>query len=84
MYNPLSKIVLLGLLVSAPLISAYAIPNKAAELDRRENVSEIKLRNGLVLTSIQIGSLWVRSVLPLNARHHTEAQIAVSDTTLSH
>jgi len=52
MYTSISSIVAFGLLVSAPLTSALAIPSQSQEV--------------------------ARSVEILDARHHTEAQIAVS------
>jgi hypothetical protein len=52
MYTSVSKIFAFGLLVSAPLANALAIPSQSQDL--------------------------ARSVDSLEARHHTEAQIAVS------
>jgi hypothetical protein len=52
MYTSVSKILAFGLLVSAPLANALAIPSQSQDL--------------------------ARSVDSLEARHHTEAQIAVS------
>lgn len=42
MYTSVSNIVTLGLLVSAPLTSAYVIPGKAAELDKKDIVSKLQ------------------------------------------
>jgi diketogulonate reductase-like aldo/keto reductase len=55
MYTSVSKIFAFGLLVSAPLANALAIPSQSQDL--------------------------ARSVDSLEARHHTEAQIAVSFLT---
>jgi hypothetical protein len=56
MYTSVSKIFAFGLLVSAPLANALAIPSQSQDL--------------------------ARSVDSLEARHHTEAQIAASSLTL--
>jgi hypothetical protein len=55
MYTSISKIFAFGLLVSAPLANALAIPSQSQDL--------------------------ARSVDSIEARHHTEAQIAVSSLT---
>jgi hypothetical protein len=55
MYTSVSKIFAFGLLVSAPLANALAIPSQSQDL--------------------------ARSVDSIEARHHTEAQIAVSSLT---
>lgn len=55
MYTSISKIFAFGILVSAPLANALAIPSQSQDL--------------------------ARSIDSLEARHHTEAQIAVSSLT---
>jgi hypothetical protein len=62
MYTSVSNIFALGLLVSVPLTSAYAIPQSQG-IARREVPGAIS---------------WVRSLVDVEARHHTEARIAVS------
>lgn len=62
MYTSVSNLFALGLLVSVPLTSAYAIP-QSREVARRDAPGAMA---------------WVRSLVNLDIRHHTEAQIAVS------
>lgn len=60
MHTSVAKLFALGLLVSGPIASAYAVPSTGSDLAKKDE-----------------GSMaWIRSLLPLDARHHTKAQIA--------
>jgi hypothetical protein len=60
MHTSVAKLFALGLLVSGPIASAYAIPSTGSDLAKKDESS----------------MAWIRSLLPLDARHHTASQIA--------